>query len=113
MKQTMFMLFVSLTAYGSTSSAQQPTTWTNPYFYYNYNNPLALPTQKASANEMVGNPKQLSAYDDHSIQSTLGSHVVLLTTCLRDLRTTKADLVQTHKEVENFKKELIELKGKF
>jgi hypothetical protein len=83
----MFMLFVSLTAYGSTSSAQQPTTWTNPYFYYNYNNPLALPTQKASANEMVGNPKQLSAYDDHSIQSTLGSHVVLLTTCLRDLRS--------------------------
>ncbi|EFX75549.1 hypothetical protein DAPPUDRAFT_250255 [Daphnia pulex] len=113
MKQTIILIFVSLTAYGFTSSAQQATTWTNPYFYYHYNTPLELPTQKeATANEMVGNQKQLSGYDndDHSIVKTLGSHVVLLTTCLRELITTKADLVQTHTEVENVKKELTELK---
>jgi hypothetical protein len=81
------MIFVSLTTYVSTSSAEQPTTWTSPYFNYHYNNPLTLPTQKASANEMVGNQKVFTNYDDHSIQNTLSSHVVLLTTCLRDLKS--------------------------
>ncbi len=70
------------------------------------------------------------------MQNTLGSHVVLLTTCLRDLKSklrqnkiasnensdklheklfsaTKADLVHTHSEVENVKKELNKLKGDF
>jgi hypothetical protein len=79
------MIFVSLTTYVLMASAQQPTTWTNPYFYYHYNAPLALPGQIVSANEMVGDQKQFSGYDDLSVQNTLGSHVVLLTTCLREL----------------------------
>jgi hypothetical protein len=129
------MIFVSFTTYGLTSSAEQPTTWTNPYFYYHYNTPLALPTQKASANEMMSNQRVFTNYDDHSIQNTLNSHVVLLTTCLRDLKSkfktktkivchgnsdklfynlfsaTKADLVHTHSEVETVKNELNKLKG--
>ncbi|XP_046447848.1 uncharacterized protein LOC124196719 isoform X1 [Daphnia pulex] len=111
MKYPIILIFVSLTAYGSTSSAQQPTTWTSPYFNYHYNTPLDLPTQKVPADEKAGNPQQLfTNYNDHSMQNTLGSHVVLLTTCLRDLKTTKADLVHTHSEVENVKKELNKLK---
>ncbi|EFX75551.1 hypothetical protein DAPPUDRAFT_323209 [Daphnia pulex] len=112
MKQTIILIFVSLTAYGFTSSAQQATTWTNPYFYYHYNTPLESPGQKISANELVGNQKQLSGYDndDHSIENTLSSHVVLLTTCLRELITTKSDLFQTRTEVENVRKELNALK---
>ncbi|XP_046640038.1 uncharacterized protein LOC124321177 [Daphnia pulicaria] len=108
------MIFVSLTAYGSTSSVQQPTDWNNPYFYYHYNTPLALPTQKVSADEKAGNHQQLfTNYNDHSMHNTLGSHVVLLTTCLRDLKTTKTDLVHTHSEVETVKKELNKLKENF
>jgi hypothetical protein len=81
------LIFVFLTTCGSASSAQQASTWTSPYFYYHYNAPLALPGQKISANEMVGNQKQLYGYDnnDHSIENTLRSHVVILTTCLREL----------------------------
>jgi hypothetical protein len=78
-----------LTAYGSTSSAQQVTTWTNPYFYYHYNTPptpTLVPGQKVSS-KMLGNQKLISNYNDHSMQNTLGSHVVLLTTCLRDLKS--------------------------
>ena len=57
-----------MTVYGSTSSAQQLTTWTNPYFYYHYNTPLALPGQIVSTSGMAGDEKQLSDYeDDHSI----------------------------------------------
>jgi hypothetical protein len=133
------MVFVCLTAYGlsSSASAQQPTGWTNPYFYYHYNAQLDLPTQKVSADGKAGNQQQLfTNYNDHSMQNTLGSHVVLLTTCLRDLKcklrknkivskgnsdklckklylATKADLVHTHSEVENVKKELNKLKGDF
>ncbi|EFX70894.1 hypothetical protein DAPPUDRAFT_327748 [Daphnia pulex] len=77
MKQMIIMIFFSLTNYVLMASAQQPTTLTNPYFYYHYNAPLALPGQMVSANEMVA---------------------------------TKADLIQTHTEVENVKKELNELK---
>jgi hypothetical protein len=111
-----------LAAYILTVNAQKPTSWTNPYFYYHYNTQLDLPTQKVSADEKAGNQQQLfTNYNDHSMQNTLGSHVVLLTTCLRDLKSklrqkkifsngnsdklreklfsaTKADLVHTHSE---------------
>jgi hypothetical protein len=103
-------------------NVQQPTSWTNPYFYYHYNTQLDLTTQKVSADEKAGNQQQLfTNFNDHSMQNTLGSHVVLLTTCLRDLKSklrqkkifsngnsdklreklfsaTKADLVHTHSE---------------
>ncbi|XP_046448793.1 uncharacterized protein LOC124197394 [Daphnia pulex] len=111
MKQTIILIFVSLMADGLSASDQQPTTWTNPYFYYHYNTPLDLPTQKVSTDEKAGNQQQVfTNYNDHSMQNTLGSHVILLTTCLRDLKTTKADLVHSHTEVENVKKELHQLK---
>ncbi|EFX70891.1 hypothetical protein DAPPUDRAFT_256562 [Daphnia pulex] len=70
MKQTIILILVSLAAYGSTSSAQQPTTWTNPYFFYHYNTPLALPGQMVSAYEMLGDQKQLSGYNDLSVKNT-------------------------------------------
>jgi hypothetical protein len=78
------MIFVSLTAYVLMASA-----WTNPFYYYpNYNTPLALPTQKVSADDKAENQQQLfTNYNDHSMKNTLGSHVVLLTTCLRDLKS--------------------------
>ncbi|EFX66961.1 hypothetical protein DAPPUDRAFT_115861 [Daphnia pulex] len=89
---------------------------------------------------MTGDHKQFSGHDDLSVQNMLGSHVVLLTACLREfinethasrvesikndlsLMTTvenlkkdtnamKADLVHTHTDVENVKKELNELKA--
>jgi hypothetical protein len=80
--------------------------------------------------------KSAAAIHHHSMQNTLGSHVVLLTRCERDLKSklrqnkivcsgnsyklreklftaTKADLVHTHFEVENVKKELNKLKSDF
>jgi hypothetical protein len=82
----MVSFIVSLTAYVFMVSAQIPTDLNNPFFFYpNYNFPPALPAQKIAANELLS--KQFSGYDDHSIQNTLGSHVVLLTTCLGELKS--------------------------
>ncbi len=64
-------------------SAQLPTTDNS-----SYNNPLALPAQQNfSANETVDNQNQFSGHEDESELNTLGSHVVLLTTCLRELKS--------------------------
>jgi hypothetical protein len=79
-------------------NAQQPTSWTNPYFYYHYNTQLDLPTQKVLADEKAGNQQQLfTNYNDHSMQNTLGSHVVLLTTCLREMKSK----LRQNKKVSN------------
>ncbi len=87
--------------------------------------PLDLLTQKVSTGEKTGNQQLFTNYNDHSMQNTLGSHVVLLTTCLRDLKSklrqnkivtngnsdklreklcsaTKANLVHIHSEVKKF-----------
>ncbi len=58
-----------------------------PYPYYHYNPPLAMAPQKPSAYQMPGNGKQVSVYDDHSVSNTLGSHIVLLSTCLSELKS--------------------------
>jgi hypothetical protein len=82
------MVFVSLTAFVLMASAQLPTTWTNPYYFYsNINTPPIVAPQKISADETEINSKTFTNYDDHSIQNTLSSHVVLLTACLRDLKS--------------------------
>jgi hypothetical protein len=84
------MSFVSLmTVYVLMASAQQlpASSWTNPYFFYQYNSPLAMAPQKPSAYQMPGNGKQVSVYDDHSVSNTLGSHIVLLSTCLSELKS--------------------------
>jgi hypothetical protein len=82
------MVFVSLTAFVLMASAQLPTTWTNPYYFYsNINTPPIVAPQKISADETEINSKTFTNYDDHSIKNTLSSHVVLLTACLRDLKS--------------------------
>jgi hypothetical protein len=83
------MVFVSLATYVLMASAQPPTSWTNnPYYFFsNINTPPIVAPQKISADEKTGNQKVFTDYDDHSMQSTLGSHVVLITTCLRDLKS--------------------------
>jgi hypothetical protein len=82
------MVIVFLTAYVLMTSAQLPTTWINPYYLFsNINTPLIVAPQKISADETETNSKTFTNYDDHSIQNTLSSHVVLLTTCLRDLKS--------------------------
>ncbi|EFX60624.1 hypothetical protein DAPPUDRAFT_342342 [Daphnia pulex] len=113
MKQMIFFIFFALTDYGSTSSAQQPTTWTNPYFYYHYITPLVLPGQMVAANEMTGDHKQFSGHDDLSVQNLLGSHVVLLTACLREFiknsqfySTSTQLMANVIATVENLKKEM-------
>jgi hypothetical protein len=81
------MIFVSLTVY---VFCQSPAaTWTNPYFYYHYNTPLALPTPQINSAEKVtaSNQNVFSGHDDHSMANTLGSHVVMLSTCLRELKS--------------------------
>jgi hypothetical protein len=87
------MLFVSLMmAYVLAASAQQlpASSWTNPYFFYHYNAPLAMaPQQKPSPYQMTGNQNVFSNHDDHSFENTLGSHVVMLSTCLRELKSIK------------------------
>ncbi len=81
------MVFVSLAAYVSMASVQLPTI-TNPYYFYSniITSPIFAP-QKISADEKAINSKTFTNYDDHSIQNNLSSHVVLLTTCLRDLKS--------------------------
>jgi hypothetical protein len=70
--------------------AQMPTPWSNPYFYYHYNAPLALPPQKTPTDEMDGNNKHhLSNYDDQIriVSDSLGAHSLLISTCVRELRS--------------------------
>ena len=131
-----------MTVYVLMASAQQPqqlqaSSWTNPYFFYHYNAPLAMAPQKISPYQMAANQNVFSGHDDQSLENTLGSHVVMLSTCLRELKSksqiilsrafksncvklnfsaTRADLVQTthrldqtHTDVEHVKNEL---KGK-
>jgi hypothetical protein len=89
------MLFVSLMmAYVLAASAQQlpASSWTNPYFYYHYNAPLAMAPQKLSPYQMTGNQNVFSNHDDHSFENTLGSHVVMLSTCLRELKSKSQQL---------------------
>ncbi len=82
------MVFVSLTAYVLLANAQMSTPWTNPYFFYQYNAPLALPPQKTSTNEMDGHNKHhLSDYGDQIISDSLGAHSLLISTCVRELRS--------------------------
>ena len=77
------MVFVSLSANVLMATAQMPTPWTNPYFFYHYNAPL--PPQKT--NEMdVGN-KHLSDYGDQLISDSLGAHSLLISTCVKELRS--------------------------
>jgi hypothetical protein len=79
------MIFVSLTVY---VFCQSPAaTWTNPYFYYHYNAPLAMAPQKISPYQMASNQNVFSGHDDQSLENTLGSHVVMLSTCLRELKS--------------------------
>jgi hypothetical protein len=89
------MLFVSLMmAYVLAASAQQlpASSWTNPYFYYHYNAPLAMAPQKLSPYQMTGNQNVFSNHDDQSLENTLGSHVVMLSTCLRELKSKSQQL---------------------
>ena len=80
------MIFVSLTAYVLMANAQMSTPWTNPYFFYHYNAPL--PPQKTSTHEMDGNNKHhLSSYGEQIISDSLGAHSLLISTCVRELRS--------------------------
>jgi hypothetical protein len=64
--------------------AQMPTPWTNPYFFYHYNAPL--PPQKT--NEMDGHNKHhLSGYGDQIVSDSLEAHSLLISTCVRELRS--------------------------
>ena len=82
------MVFVSLSTYVLMANAQMSTPWTNPYFYYHYNAPLALPPQKTSTHEMNGNNKHhLSDYGDQIISDSLEAHSLLISTCVRELRS--------------------------
>ena len=82
------MVFVSLSACVWMVVAQMSTPWTNPYFYYHYNAPLALPPQKTSTHEMDGNNKHhLSDYDDQFVSDSLGAHSLLMSTCVSELRS--------------------------
>jgi hypothetical protein len=66
--------------------AQMPTPWTNPYFFYHYNAPL--PPQKTSTDEMDGYSKHhLSGYGDQIVSDSLGAHSLLISTCVRELRS--------------------------
>ena len=85
------------------ASAQQPqqlpaSGWTNPYFYYHYNAPLATAPQKPSPYQMTGNQNVFSGHDDHSLENTLGSHVVMLSTCLRELKSKSQKPKSFHHE---------------
>ena len=90
------MIFVSLMmAYVLAASAQQQpaSSWTNPYFFYHYNAPLAVAPQKPSPYQMTAsNQNVFSSHDDHSLENTLGSHVVMLSTCLRELKSKSQQL---------------------
>ncbi len=82
------MVFVSLSAYVLMTDAQMSTPWNNPYFYYHYNAPLALPPQKTSTHEMDGyNKHHLSGYGDQIISDSLGAHSLLISTCVSELRS--------------------------
>ena len=82
------MVLVSLTANVLMTDAQMSTPWNNPYFYYHYNAPLALPPQKTSTHEMDGyNKHHLSGYGDQIISDSLGAHSLLMSTCVSELRS--------------------------
>ncbi len=81
------MAFFSLSAYVLMANAQMSTPWTNPYFFYHYNAPLA--PQKTSTDEMNGYNKHLSNYDDQFVSDSLGAHSFLISTCVRELRSMK------------------------
>ncbi len=87
MCRLLWYLSPCMAAYVSMASAQLPTI-TNPYYFYsNINTAPIVAPQKISADEKAINSKTFTNYDDQSIQNTLNSHVVLLTTCLRDLKS--------------------------
>ena len=50
---------------------------------------LQLATRHGSSKKPLGlsNEKQVPVYDDRSVSNTLGSHIVLLSTCLRELKS--------------------------
>jgi hypothetical protein len=82
------MIFVSL-AYVLVASAQQlpASTWNQSLFLLpHYNSPLAMaPPKDLAAYQMPGNEKQVPVYT--TVSNTLGSHIVLLSTCLRELKS--------------------------
>ena len=85
------MIFVSL-AYDLIASAQQlpASTWDQSLFLL----PLQLTISHGSredlaAYQMTGNEKQVPVYDDRSVSNTLGSRIVLLSTCLSELKSTQ------------------------
>jgi hypothetical protein len=70
----------------SLASAQLPSTTNgflpSPFYFYN---PATLPTLDSAT---VGNPtfKHDITYHDYPTSTLVGSHVVFLTTCLKDLK---------------------------
>jgi hypothetical protein len=80
------MIFVSLTASVLMANAQMSNHWTNPYFFYHYNAPLA--PQKTSTDEMDGHNKHhLSGYGDQIVSDSLEAHSLLISSCVRELRS--------------------------
>jgi hypothetical protein len=67
----------------ATAQLPSPTNGFHPSFYFY--NPATLPTLNSAT---VANPtsKHDITYHDYPTSTLLGSHVVFLTTCLKDLK---------------------------
>ncbi|XP_046637023.1 uncharacterized protein LOC124315387 isoform X4 [Daphnia pulicaria] len=83
----------------SSASVQLPSSINgflppSPFYFYN---PATLPTLNSPTS------KQDITYHDYPTSTLLGSHVVFLTTCLKDLKDSNQKLAQTSKLLEEIK----------
>ena len=94
-------------AYVLVASAQQlpASTWDQSLFLLpHYNSPLAMaPPKDLAAYQMTGNGKQIHDYTSRlrrsHVSNTLGSHIVLLSTCLSELKNKSQNKKQQNLQI--------------